>query len=73
MRTLLSLLLALSFVFVSVSGVLAQESEDVFCGDLPAENCALLQDSAMVMQELSSGAYDSTVAFLLTGIPDAPF
>jgi len=73
MRTLLSLLLALSFVIVSVSGVLAQDSEDVFCGDLSAEDCALLQDSAMVMQELSSGAYDSTVAFLLTGIPEAPF
>jgi hypothetical protein len=49
------------------------EDPVVFCGDLAEEQCMLLTDTAANMEDMTSGAYESTLDFLLTGIPEAPF
>ena len=74
MRTLLPLLLALVFALVPAT-LFAQDMEDpvVFCGDLTEEQCMLLTDTAANMEGMTSGAYESTLDFLLIGIPEAPF
>ncbi len=74
MRTLLPLLLAFVLALVPAS-LFAQDTEDpvVFCGDLTEEQCTLLTDTAANMEDMTSGSYESTLDFLLTGIPEAPF
>lgn len=69
MRKLLVLFLLLLGMTL-VGPVMAQD--DVFCGDLAAEDCDLLKLSAQAMADLSSVAADLNVQIDLEGIPGTP-
>lgn len=44
----------------------------VICGDLPEEDCALIEESALAQQDLSSYSMAMTADFSMSGIPDMP-
>jgi hypothetical protein len=69
MRKFLVLLMTLAIVG---GATLAQDATPVFCGDLPEADCTILQESAAVMSELSSAAFNFQLDFDLGGIPDIP-
>jgi hypothetical protein len=44
----------------------------VICGDLPEEDCALIEESMLARQDLSSYSMAMTADFSMSGIPDMP-
>jgi hypothetical protein len=44
----------------------------VMCGELPAEDCALLEESSVAMRDLASYALAFDADFSMSGIPDMP-
>ncbi len=44
----------------------------VICGDLSADDCALLEESAMAARDLTSYAMNMSMDFSMGGIPDLP-
>lgn len=76
MRTLMSLLLALFIFAVPTATVFAQDAGDppaVFCGNLSDDDCALLEESAAMMADLTEASYVSYFDFDISGIPETPF
>jgi len=68
-KFVLAMLLVALCIFAS--GASAQPPP-VFCGDLSADDCAILEASAAAMGEVSSATADFTLDLSMTGIPDAP-
>lgn len=69
---LFALLTVLALVLGTFSGAMAQDAPDVFCGDLAAEDCTLLQDSKAAMQEVAQYTATSSFDATLAGIPGLP-
>ncbi len=65
------LLLALAFS-VLVPATLAQDATEVFCGDLAAEDCALLEQSTQAMADVTSGVASFNLTIDVQNIPDVP-
>lgn len=69
---MLVLLSVLALVLGTFSGALAQDASQVFCGDLAAEDCAILQESKAAMQEVAQYTATSSFDATLMGIPGLP-
>jgi hypothetical protein len=69
---LLVLFTVLALVLGTFSGALAQDASDVFCGDLAAEDCAILQQSKAAAQEIAQGTSEFTFDLTVDGIPGLP-
>lgn len=69
---LLVLLSVLALVLGTFSGALAQDAPQVFCGDLAAEDCTILQESKAAMQEVVQYTATSSFDAILVGIPGLP-
>ena len=72
---LICVLLAALMPFLLAAPVFAQEGAPalpVLCGDLPGEDCAILEEATLAAQDLSSYAMDMTLDFSMAGIPDLP-
>jgi len=69
---LLVLISVLALVLGTFSGALAQDAPQVFCGDLAAEDCAILQESKAAMQEVAQYTATSSFDATLIGIPGLP-
>lgn len=68
---LLVLLTVLALVLGTFTSALAQEPE-IFCGDLSAEDCAILQESKAAMQDVVQYTAQSSFDAALAGIPGLP-
>lgn len=75
MRRVLAFGLVLAFLvaLLPAAPLFAQAADEVFCGDLEAEDCAILEDAAMADKEVTEGAYQMDLSVLLEGVPNAPF
>lgn len=58
-------------LLVMAGGIMAQDSA-TYCGDLSADDCAILEASAAAQAGLSSATADFTLDLGLSGIPDMP-
>ena len=56
-----ALLFAIFLALAASLGALADSTEGVYCGDLPAADCQILQDSAEAMNELNALAFDANM------------
>ena len=73
MRTKLFVpLTVLALLLGTVTPAFAQDSSEVFCGDLSAEDCTILQDSNAAMQGVAQ--YNSIATFnsFVSGLPGLP-
>ncbi len=64
---LVSLLLVALLLLASFSTALAQDG--VYCGDLSADDCAILQSAQEAMMSVTSYKSDATYAATVTGLP----
>src|SRR5689334_7491740 len=68
-----ALLLILCLLFSTVTPLFAaEEVPEPFCGDLEAEDCAVLRDSNAAMFNLSSYSTAIEYKVLQHGVPDLP-
>jgi hypothetical protein len=65
------MLMLLTLVLSIFAPVMAQE-DAVFCGTLSADDCAILEQSATAMADLSSAAAELNVQIDVENIPDTP-
>jgi hypothetical protein len=72
-RLICAILAALMPLLIAAP-VFAQDdaSPFVICGDLSEDDCALLEESTLAMQDLSSYSLAADMNFDLSGIPDLP-
>ena len=69
---LLVLLTVLALVLGTFATALAQDAPEVFCGDLSAEDCAILQQSDEAMKTVVQSTANQTLDVTVTGIPGLP-
>lgn len=71
---LICAILAALLPLLIAAPVAAQDgaSPFVICGDLPDEDCALIEESALAMQDLSSYSLSAAMGFSIAGVPDLP-
>jgi hypothetical protein len=70
-KFVLLLILALAFS-VMVPAAFAQDAAETFCGDLSAEDCAVLEQSATAMEGVSSSTANFNLQIDVENIPDVP-
>lgn len=72
---LICAILAALMPFLLAAPAFAQDATPafpVFCGDLAADDCAILEEATLAAQDLRSYAMDMMLDFSITGIPDLP-
>ena len=75
LHRLICAILAALLPLLAAAPVFAQDNSSplpVICGDLPEEDCALIEESTVAMRDLSSYSIAATADFSMTGIPDMP-
>jgi len=72
MKKFVWLFLAMLLALIPVGSVFAQDAPPVLCGELDDESCMILENAAIADSEVTSGAYDFDMDFILAGIPGMP-
>jgi hypothetical protein len=75
LHRLICAILAALMPFLIAAPVFAQDNEPPFpviCGELPEEDCALIEESTLAMKDLSSYSIAMAADFSMSGIPDMP-
>lgn len=72
MRKFVLLLLLALALSVFAPAAFAQDATEVFCGDLSAEDCALLEQSSQAMTDVTSGVATFNLNIDVQNIPDVP-
>lgn len=67
-----SLLVVLALLLGTFGTAFAQDMAEPFCGDLSADDCAMLQDAQAAMAEVSSYTADGSYQAVIAGIPGLP-
>lgn len=67
----MTFLTVIVLMFGMIGFTQAQAMQPV-CGDLAAEDCAILEQNAQAMMEASSYAFDMNANFVINNIPDMP-
>lgn len=69
---LLVLVSVLALLLGTFGTTLAQSTSEVFCGDLSAEDCGILQESSTAMQDVAQYTTTSSFNATVSGIPGLP-
>lgn len=72
MRRLYAVSAFVLILLLALSGSVFAQSDFVFCGDLPEEDCTLLQESQETMAALTSGVSQFDLLFSISNVPDMP-
>lgn len=73
MKSVLRIGMLLGVLILVTSGLVqAQAPAETFCGDLKADDCALLIDSAAATKDLSSQSFKLDMDFGISGLPSKP-
>lgn len=72
MKRLITIVMLTLMTFMLATVVTAQDAPPVFCGNLSAEDCAILEQSQTAMMAVSSASATFNFNLAMSGIPDLP-